>query len=318
MIIKNAYKPSFLLRNGHINTLFVAQFRTPPIVNYNRKRIITPDQDFLDIDFLEHSHKDKLVILLHGLESDTEQGYVKGAAKVLFDNGYSVAAVNQRGCSGEPNVHYYAYHSGFTQDLDFVFQSLEKEYEEVYLVGFSLGGNLILKYLGENKYPVSSKIKKAVAISVPCHFHDTALNLIEKPSNIIYRNHFLKKLKTKLKQKAIKFPKRITHEDIDKIKTLQDHDDFYIANAHGFKDAKDYWNQCGSIHFLKKIIVPTLLLNAQDDPFLTPSSFPVEIAKNHDFLHLEMPKYGGHVGFYQKSADNILWSEERIVSFLAS
>lgn len=316
MIIKSNYKPPFLLRNGHINTLFTAQFRPTPIVNYTRKRFTTPDNDFLDIDFLEQKNKNKLVILLHGLESDTEQGYIKGTAKILFDNEFSVAAINQRGCSGEPNNHYYAYHSGFTQDVDFVIQSLEKEYEEIYLVGYSLGGNLILKYLGEQKYRISSKIKKAIAISVPCHFHDTALNLIEKPSNVIYRHHFLKKLKNKLRRKAEIFPKRISQETIDNMKTLKDHDDVYIADAHNFKDAKDYWNSCGSIHFLKEITTPTLLLNAQDDPFLTPSSFPIEIAKNHPFLHLEIPQYGGHVGFFQKSTNNVLWNEERIISFL--
>lgn len=315
MILKSDYIPPILLQNGHLNTIFTSQFRKEPIVNYTRKKLITPDNDFLMIDCIEQTVKNKLVIILHGLESNTDQAYMKGAAKILSQNDFSVVAVNFRSCSGQPNLRYHSYHTGKTDDLDFIIKQVEKEYNEIYLLGFSLGGNLILNYLGEQKENILPKIKKAMAISAPCHFYDTAIHLIHTPSNIIYRKRFLTRLKNKLRDKVKTFPNKISLEGINEIKTLQDYDNYYTAPAHGFDNAMDYWTRCSSINKLSNIQIPTLLLNAQDDPFLTPSCFPIEFAKDHSFFDLKMPRHGGHVGFYEKNKENILWHEKQIISF---
>lgn len=316
MILKNDYIPPILLRNGHLNTIFTSQFRKKPIVNYFRKKLITPDTDFLMIDCIEQTVKNKVVIVLHGLESNTDQAYMKGAAKILSENNFSVVTVNFRSCSGEPNLQYHSYHTGKTDDLHFIIEQIEKEYKEIYLLGFSLGGNLILNYLGEQKENLIPKVKKAMTISAPCHFYDTALHLIHTPSNVIYRKRFLARLKNKLRAKIDVFPEKISIEGIEKIKTLQDYDNYYTAPAHGFNDAMDYWKKCSSVNKLSNIQIPTLLLNAQDDPFLTASCFPIKFAKNHPYFDLKMPKHGGHVGFYQKNEENILWHEKQIISFL--
>ncbi|MBA4057753.1 MAG: alpha/beta hydrolase, partial [Marivirga sp.] len=207
------------------------------------------------------------------------------------------------------------YHSGATDDLDHVVKhALSKKYDEIYLIGFSLGGNLTLKYLGEvNSSPV---IKSAVAFSVPVDLHASCLK-ISKPSNWIYSNRFLKSLKNKIVQKS-KIMGGLEVKGIDKIKTLIEFDDHYTAPLHGFQNAVDYYTKCSSIHFLKKIAVPTLLVNAQNDPFLSETCFPDDALRGHPFVKFERPAFGGHVGFSQFNENGLYWSEVRALSFLKS
>ena len=313
-LINSNYNPPYFYKNGHLSTIYAGLIREVKGLTQERERITLPDTDFLDLDW-SYTNKpcSKAAILLHGLEGNAQRAYIKGSAKALTDNGYDVCAVNFRGCSGEPNTTYRSYHSGATEDLKAVIKHIltNKSYSSLYLKGFSLGGNLILKYLGEGN-TIPSEIKGAVAISVPCQLADSLEQLLTF-KNIAYANRFKKNLIEKLKSKQKLFPSKISDADIKKISTLKDFDDVYTSKAHGFKDAMDYYTQCSSLQFLKNITIPALIINAQNDSFLGKACYPISQAKTNTSLYLDMPKYGGHVGFY--GTDNITYSERNAITF---
>jgi hypothetical protein len=183
------------------------------------------------------------------------------------------------------------------------------------LIGFSLGGNLTLKYLGDAQN-VNDKIRNAVTLSVPTDLHQSCLE-ISKPSNILYSKRFLKSLKLKIKAKAIKFPE-IQTEHLNNIRDLKTFDDFYTAPMHGFRDALDYYRTCSSVYVLDQIKTQTLIINALNDPFLPESCYPKKQCEYHKFLTLETPARGGHVGFTSFNKDRIFWSEKRSLEFILS
>jgi predicted alpha/beta-fold hydrolase len=297
--------------------MYAGLFREISGLIQTRERIHLPDGDFMDLDWsYAHKASKKVTVLLHGLEGNAQRAYIQGSAKALTESGYNVCAVNFRGCSGEPNITYRSYHSGATEDLKAVLEHILRStaYNEIYLKGFSLGGNLLLKYLGEGN-TVPSELKGAVAISVPCRLDDSLHQLLSF-KNIAYAARFKKNLIQKLKAKQELFPSKITDTDIQSIKTLKDFDNVYTSKAHGFKDAMDYYTQCSARQFLKGIKVPSLIINAQNDSFLGNACYPVSEAENNQQLYLEAPKYGGHVGFY--GANNLTYTEGRAVSFFNS
>jgi uncharacterized protein len=307
------YKRPSLLFSGHLETIYPALFRTIKL-SYERERIFTPDGDFLDLDWIKNNSK-KLVIISHGLEGNSSRAYMKGMAKAFSTNGFDVIAWNFRGCSDEMNKMLRFYHSGATDDLDLVVRHAQRNgYAEIYLIGFSLGGNLTLKYLGERNS--SSEITKAVVFSTPLDLHTSCLK-ISKPGNVIYSARFLKSLKTKVIQKSKVIP-GIDLKGIEGIDTLISFDDRYTAPLHGFDSALDYYNKCSSINFIESITLPTLIVNAQNDPFLSELCYPVSKVKNHPWVKFESPRYGGHVGFAQFDKNGLYWSEERALSFLTS
>lgn len=313
-VVESEYNPPKFLQNGHIQSIFPALFRYLPKIKYERERIYTPDEDFLDLDWLKRKSK-KLVILCHGLEGNSQKIYIKGAIKALQSFDCDFLCWNYRGCSGEPNNLLKYYHSGKTEDLSLVIEHVLNcmQYEEIFLLGFSVGGNIVLKYLGEKANELNPKIKKAVAISVPVSLECCARKL-EKPRNIIYMKRFLHDLKKKILSKEHLFPAEISSKDYNKLKSFYDFDSKYTAPLNGFLSAEDYWNKASSINFLSKIKIPTLLLQALDDPFLGERCYPVEIANANPYLFLEMPKSGGHVGFITIT-NSKSYSEERIIDF---
>jgi predicted alpha/beta-fold hydrolase len=208
------------------------------------------------------------------------------------------------------------YHSGATDDLDTVIHHAidQKKYNEIYLIGFSLGGNITLKYLGERQPdPI---IKKAVAISVPLNLR-TSCETISLRSNWVYSNRFLKSLKKKVKTKAA-LRNDIDITNIDKLKTLREFDDAYTAPLHGYKDAIHYYTECSSIRFVKNITIPALIINAKNDPFLGDDCYPSEMLKDHPYVIFESPERGGHVGFIQLGKNGLYWSEARAIAFINS
>lgn len=311
MSTSNQYSPPLFLFSPHLETIFPALLRRVDLRSYTRERITTPDNDFLDLDWLTQD-SDKLVILSHGLEGNSTRPYIKGMAKALFEDGYDILAWNFRGCSEEMNKQLRFYHSGATDDLDVVVQHASgKDYKEIFLVGFSLGGNLTLKYLGERSS--SSKIKKAVAISVPLDL-ETSCRKISEASNWVYSNRFLTSLKKKIITKAAQMSALDTN-GIQKIKTLLEFDNRYTAPLHGFENAVDYYRKCSSISFLNGISTPTLIINTLNDPFLSKECFPSELVKNHPSVKLEILLRGGHVGFTQFNKNGLYWSEQRTLDF---
>lgn len=314
-LIETLYNPSPLFRNSHFSTIYSAKLRPSHSLQQERERMILSDDDFLDLDWsYSESSSRKAAILLHGLEGNAQRTYMKGQAKILVAQGWDIAAVNYRGCSGVANAKYLSYNAGKTDDLEAIIEYiLEKNrYNELALIGFSLGGNLLLKYLGE-RTSVPKEVKKAVAISSPLSLKGS-LEALTAFHNWVYRTSFLYDLKKKYRIKMWQFPDKANASNLNQIKSLLDFDNIYTAPAHGFKDAFDYYekNSCGQ--FLPNIKIPILLLNALNDTFLSSACYPFELASKRENFYLETPKYGGHVGFHQ--SNSIYYSEMRTADFL--
>ena len=311
-IIVTDYTPTFLSKNRHFNTIYSSLFRKIEPVEFNRKRIETSDDDFLDIDFIENGSK-KIVILCHGLEGSSASKYIQATAKLLSSNGYSVAAMNYRFCSGEINRQLVTYHSGKTDDLHAVINYVLPNYNALYLVGFSLGGNLILKYNGDGLFNLSSKIKASVTISVPIDLNSSS-QALQRRENTLYNWRFLRTLSKKMYLKHKQFPEHLEINSLRFVKKLTDFDEYFTSKINGFKDAQDYYLKASSKQFIPNISKPTLLINAMDDPFLSQSCFPISEAKKNSNFYLMTPNYGGHVGFISKG--DFYWSEYQILNFI--
>lgn len=316
-LISSTYQPPLLFRNGHFSTIYSAKLRRAPHPEMQRERLHLADGDFMDLDIsYSKNPSSRIAILLHGLEGHAHRTYMRGQAKLLSDNHWDVMNVNLRGCSGEPNKSYQSYNAGKTDDLKSVIDYiLEKDhYEEIALIGFSLGGNMLIKYLGERN-DIPTQIKKGVAISAPLNLKGS-LEALAKWYNIIYRTSFLIDLRKKYKLKMEDFPEHMSREDLKKINSLKDFDDLYTAPAHGFEDANDYYAKNSSLQFIPNIELPVLILNAQNDSFLSENCYPISLADTSKNIYLETPKFGGHVGFHK--TDKTYYSEERALQFLNS
>ncbi|RYF85185.1 MAG: alpha/beta fold hydrolase [Chitinophagaceae bacterium] len=311
-------KPPAFLFNQHLETIVPSLFRKVTAPAYVRERITTPDGDFLDLDWSQVGSV-KLVILSHGLEGDSQRPYIRGMARTFAAAGYDVLAWNYRGCSGEINRLVRSYHSGATEDLEVVVhRALQKfPYTAITLIGFSLGGNLTLKYLGEKGKNLRPEIKNAITVSVPCDLLGSA-KMLGTLNNFVYQRRFLKSLRQKLKQKQLLHPAEESLKNESRLADFFAFDNFYTAPAHGFAGAEAYYKACSSLYFLGTIQIPTLLINAQNDPFLSQSCFPVKEAEKSEFVFLEMPERGGHVGFCSDFRKDIYYSELRALQFSES
>ena len=308
----SSYQPPFFLFNAHLETIYPALLRRVPLQAYTRERIATPDQDFLDLDWIKQD-AGRLVIISHGLEGNSQRSYIKGMARMCLASNFDVLTWNYRGCSEEMNRELRFYHSGATDDVGVVVNhAIACGYTNITLIGFSLGGNLTLKYIGEQQPP--KEVKKAVAFSVPLDLHSSCIQ-ISRPSNRIYSERFLKSLKKKIITKAV-FRKELDIKGIDAIASLIEFDDHFTAPIHGFKNAVDYYTQSSSLQFLTRITIPALIINAQNDPFLSKDCYPTATLHDHPFVRFESPAYGGHVGFAQFNKNGLYWSEERAMEFI--
>lgn len=312
-IIPEDYHPPFPFTNAHVNTFYPFFLRRQVEPAYKRQRLSTPDDDFFDVDFIQNDNR-RIAILCHGLEGSSGSQYLKGTSLELSDGSWDIAAMNYRGCSGEPNNQLRVYHSGATDDLHLLVEHVLPHYEEIALVGFSLGGNLVLKYSSDGLFDISGKIKVVLAISAPTDLHAGSLYL-QKKSNWLYSYRFLVNLRKKMVLKQKQFPDQIDLSLFKSINTLYDFDDYFTGPIHGFKDASDYYKQCSSGQFLTSVSVPTYIINALDDPFLPEECYPIALAKKSELLNLITPKHGGHVGFtdYKK---NEYWEEKMILKLL--
>ncbi len=315
---KDNFRPNLFFRNKHFNTLY-RYFFTKNKPNYNRERLSTADGDFIDLDIASIGSK-RVIIALHGLEGSANSSYMRSLAVFGNKNNFDVISVNLKGCSGIPNLALTSYHSGKTDDLVEIIQYIEnnKNYTELSLVGFSLGGNIVLKFMGEFASSHAQKIHAAIGVSVPCDLKCSAL-MLKKWDNSLYQINFLQSLRKKAKYKITQFPNaNLNKAKIAKAATFTEFDNYFTAITHGFKDADEYWTKSSSKQFLTLIKIPTLLISAQDDPFLNESCYPYKEAEQHEFFHLLTPKYGGHVGFYTsfKQEDNY-WLEYQILDFFS-
>jgi len=316
LIGKSSYLAPSWLRGGHAQTIFPALFRKIPRITKVRERLELPDGDFLDLEWADQG-RGRLAILSHGLEAHCGTEYIQGMAAALVANGWDVLVWNFRGCGNEPNRLLRMYHSGATEDLDAVVSHALDRHPaaEIDLIGFSLGGNLTLKYLGENPPTLSPRLHRAVAFSTPCDLACSSRTL-SKFSNKIYMERFLINMRAKVRAKKRLFPEKLDLRGLNLIRTFQQFDDRFTAPIHGFRDAADYWKRNSSRQFLPSITIPTLLVNAVNDPFLGPDCYPYDEAAASGVFHFEAPEEGGHVGFSPAGGAGEYWSESRAVGFL--
>jgi uncharacterized protein len=313
LVETSSYQPGWLFRNAQAATTLPTLLRRVKGVALERERFETSDGDFIDLDCWWQGSA-STVVLCHGLEGNAHRQYMLGMVRAFGSRGWNVVGYNFRGCSGEPNLKTYSYHSGATDDLHQVLAHVHRQDRPVQaLVGFSLGGNLILKYLGEDPGAVLPSIGAAVTFSVPVDLAETT-QLMQQAGNWAYNRRFLRKLSAKIRQKAAMFPGEIDISLLSGVKSLRDFDDAYTAPLSGFIDADDYYRQCSANQFLPDIRVPSLLVSALNDPFLGTNCYPFETAKASEFLSLETPAHGGHVGF--RLAGGQYWSEKRAVEFV--
>lgn len=313
------YRPPLAFRLGNFATLYPSLLRpTPELPVPRRERIDTPDGDFLDLDhhLLAPEKSKRLAIISHGLEGNARKKYPLGMAKMMLSLGFDAVCWDQRGAGKESNRKVRCYHSGETEDLHTVItHCLKSGYEEAVLIGFSMGGNQILKYFGEAPERVPEQIKAAVTFSVPCDL-SAAERVIARPSRHIYFQYFMTGLRKKVRTKAKLFPDKISANMLRGVYSLRVFDDRFTGPQNGFKDAEEYYARSSSLQFLPAVAVPTLIVQAKDDPFLPPECYPTQEAQDNPNLFLEMPQYGGHVGFYLPGKENVYWSEKRAAAFL--
>jgi len=309
-----AYRAPLWLPDGHTQSIYPALFRKIPLTHSHSERMELPDGDFLDVDWHMRSealHEKPLLIVSHGLEGSSRRHYVTGLIRAMPE--VNALAWNYRSCSGDPNRNLRFYHSGATEDLDFVIQqAVARGVKDIYLAGFSLGGNLSLKWLGENGKKASQFVRKAVAFSVPLHLSSSSQQLTRR-ENRLYTHRFLQTLLEKVTEKSARYPMDITPSMLTSIRSLYDFDNVITGPLHGFKDAEDYYERNSSLYFLADIQVPTLIVNAKNDPFLSQECLPEQI--DLDFVQIELPDSGGHCGFYPRNYRGQTWAEQRAAAW---
>ena len=308
------FKPAWWLRSPHLQTLWPVFFKKRHRLDLKDEQVELEDGDFIDLCWSK-SLSDKTVLVLHGLEGDINSHYINSILYRLEQSGCRPVLMHFRGCSGRINRLPRAYHSGETGDLAYIVEHIKKvtgSYPYA-AVGFSLGGNVLLKWLGETGE--KNPLKRAAAVSVPFRLQDAAERL-ERGISKIYRDHLLISLRKTYQEKfkKIKSPLDI---DVNQLKSFWDYDDKVTAPLHGFSGAQDYYDRCSSRRFLKNISVPTRIIHSLDDPFMFESTVPAqdELSSSIDFL---LTAYGGHVGFLSASTvlTNGSWSEDKITEFL--
>lgn len=316
LIKHSQYKAPAHLFNGHIETIIPSTFRKIEGIAYQRERIELADGDFLDLDWLNSSSR-KLMIFSHGLEGSSERHYSKGMAKYFFQRGWDAMVWNCRGCSGEMNRLPRFYHHGATEDLQAVIQAAvqRNQYDSIFLSGVSMGGSMTVKYLGENPSQVPPTVKGAAVFSVPCDLPSSAKEL-DKPAQKLYRVRFLKKLGKKIKSKSEQFPDIVSYKNFESIKLIREFDNRYTAPLHGFKDADDFYQKASPLPYIPQIQIPTLIVNALNDPFLGKACYPYDLLKNIPNVFLETPARGGHTGFSLRDKEET-FMETRAYEFLS-
>lgn len=312
----NYDQQAYYFKNGHVETILPSFFRKVKGVVYQRERIDTPDDDFLDLDWLKGGNN-RLIIISHGLEGSSDRHYVMSCAKYFHKRKWDVLAWNYRSCSGEMNRQLRLYHHGVTDDLELIVNKglSNSDYFEIAMVGFSMGGSTTLKFLGEKGADVNRKIKAAAVFSVPCNLWNSA-EALKKRENRFYKKRFLRKIKNKIREKHSLYPDIINITGLDQIDSFDVFDERYTAPLHGFKSAEDFYTRSSSDRVYDKIKIPALIVNAINDPMLGQKCYPFDIVEDHETLFLETPATGGHVGFSLRKQDHS-WMDERAFEFIS-
>jgi len=278
-------------------------------VPLSRERWETPDGDFIDVDFAGPAAAPRRLVLFHGLEGCSDSHYARALAAHAGERGWRVALPHFRGCSGEPNRKPRAYHSGDTEEIDWILRRFEKP---IHAVGVSLGGNALLKWLGERAEDAKALVRRAATVSAPIDIAAAGRALDRGLNRMLYTRHFLATLKPKSLAKLERFPGLYDAAKVRAARCFRDFDDVVTAPLHGFRDVDHYWSAASSAPWLERIRVPTLVLNARNDPFLPEHALLAATRKAAPCVMLEFPRTGGHAGFPHR------WLAHRVLGFLES
>lgn len=313
IIQKSSFKADGLFKHSHFSTIHPFLKKVGGIENSKMEIFQLEDGDELDVEIVARGNK-KLLILTHGLEGSSSSNYIVYTANAFQEKGFDICAINFRSCSGRMNKKPRLYHSGDTADLSFLVAKMSERYSEIVFCGFSMGGNIILKYLGETSSSLNSAIKRACVFSAPVDLANCSKEL-SSGFNRIYTLHFLKTLRQKVNYLRANHPELslVTKTDF---KNFLEFDEMITAPMFNFRGAKEYYQKASSRPWLDFINIPVLLVNAQNDPFLGKDCYPFYQAKEHKHLTLEVPAYGGHVGFFQNFATKTPWFVGRALEFL--
>jgi uncharacterized protein len=311
------YSPPRWLPGGNLQTIYPALFISKPGVDFRRERWETPDQDFIDVDFVDGQPGQPMVVLFHGLEGSSDSHYSRSLMAAVAARGWSGVIPHFRGCSGELNLAPRFYHSGDSGELDWILRRLQIHFQAIgatkfYATGVSLGGNALLRWLGESQHQAEF-VDAACSISAPLDLAGGGVTL-SKGFNRLYTQSFLRTLKPKCLLKLQQFPGLFDRDALLSARDLYTFDNIVTAPLHGYANTEDYWNRASAKHILHDITVPTLVLNARNDPFLPERYLPQSAA---NAVQLEYPKHGGHVGFAVGAPPGSLdWLPSRILHFL--
>jgi predicted alpha/beta-fold hydrolase len=311
-----AFVPPPWLVNAHLQTIYGSTVARAPAAAYRRERWDTPDGDFVDVDHVDGAAGQPWVVLFHGLEGSSDSPYARMLMHVLRERGWRGSVVNFRGCSGEPNRLPRAYHSGDAAEVDWILRRVKVLAGErpVFAAGVSLGGNALLKWLGERGSQACAIVARAAAVSAPVDL-TAAGDALGRGFALVYAKYFLVTMKARAEAKLARFPGIFDGEAMRRSRTLREFDDVVTAPLHGFRDTDDYWTRASSKPLLREVRVPTLVLNAIDDPFLPAQALP-GLGEVSAAITVEFPSRGGHVGFVSGPfPGNIRWLARRLLHF---
>jgi predicted alpha/beta-fold hydrolase len=310
----NGYRAPAWLPGGDLQTLYAALL-PPPAPALARERWETPDGDFIDVDFAGEPAAARTVVLFHGLEGGSASHYARALATHAAARGWRIALPHFRGCSGEPNRLARAYHSGDSEEIDWILRRLRAgRAEPICAAGVSLGGNALLKWLGERGAAAGAVVRRAVAVSAPVDLVAAGFALDRGLNRVLYARHFLKTMRRKALEKLERFPGLYDARRVARASTLYEFDDLVTAPLHGFRSVRDYWTRASSAPWLEEIRVPTLMLNALNDPFLPAEALLAASRRAARDVVLEFPATGGHAGFPACRA----WLPHRINAFFSA
>lgn len=316
LIQSNFRAKSYIFRNAHAATIYASLLRPLPRVKFKRERLELSDGDFLDLDWKKQG-ANRLVIILPGLEGKSNSLYARACVRYFYKEGWDAMGMNYRGCSGEPNRLLRGYHMGASDDVKTVVEhSIEAHgYKEIVLVGYSLGGNLALKYAGEECEDLPKEMKSVIAFSAPLDIEKSDARL-NKWYNWHYLKWFMFPLNLKANRKKKQFPQALkNYQGFFMSGNFTYFDKHFTAPANGYATVEEYWQAATAKPYLKDIQIPALLVSAEDDTFISENCYPVEAAEENSNLYLEIPEHGGHCGFIRNFFEPSWWMEERALAF---
>ena len=315
-LVESTYRAPFGFSNGHVQTIFPGFLRHERAMPYARERIDTPDGDFLDLDWCR-AGSDRVAVVSYGMESDSQTPYVAAMARALNDAGWDALVWNYRSCGGEPNRKVHFYHGGLVDDLHTVLTHAlaTGRYRRAALVGFSLGGNLSLNYLGRRRKDVPAALERAVIVSAPTDVAECA-KMMHHGMNRFYAWLFLRAFRRRIQKKMKTMPGVIDDHGFEDLRTLEEYDERYTVPHFGFDTVPNFYRAVSSRYVVDQVAIPTLIISAKNDPLMGPDCYPIEAARTNPNVFLEMPESGGHLGFITFPRNRPWWMERRVLEFL--